>query len=828
MRFLPLVLASLALFGSLLGQEHNDIQPSPAQNSSVPESGEDVSESSAPAYAPRIKDIIISGNKTVSVDAILHRLSWKKGETFRLRESGNSLRKLYAMGYFRYIEFQAEELPNDEMNLHVAVTEKSRLREVRFVGNNNLSEKEIRKKIDFSKVQAIDAEELTKFAQIIKKMYLEKGYHHTIITPSTETEDDQTVATFTVDEGKHSSVRRIRFTGNKHANSKQLRSLLYSREQWLFSFLDSSGMFHPEMLEADRHAIEMFYKNSGYLNAKVVDVTVETDPNANFNITYHIDEGEVYYFGDIKVPGNEFMSEEQLLRIVPIKKGMLFSSILIQRSIEALRTFWGESGYIFTDIEPSIQPNEETKTVNVSLYTELGSKVRVRRINIVGNKKTRDYIVRRQMVVDEGDWITSRNMEQSKNRVEFLGFFDKREGVNWKINRIADDLADLDLILKEVRTGQFTLQVNTNGSFEDYQNPLHTLQANIGFADSNFHGYGIRYNLNLALSRAEQSGSLSLATPWLFNRPMSGVANLYATAVQYEDFHFVTQEVRERRAGGSAGVGLMWAPYDIHMAAELGAENIHYRNQPMAFVPGDAEGQAQFQRIINWFFQPGTYAWTLLSLDQDRRNHPIHPTRGQRWYANLKIGIPIHSPESNLNAIRTDNPNYGFIKFDADAAWFTSLIGENDLILSLHGHVGTVQNFGRHTIPYREIYHIGGPATVRGFTFGQIGPNWRTDSIGASNAFWLNVELIFPIKQDFSMKAAAFYDGGAGWHTPVPIPENSRNLRNNHFNYRHAVGVGIRILSPIPIQVDWGFKLDRNKKIGETASEVHLTMNQAF
>ncbi len=778
---------------------------------------------------PRIQAIIITGNKTVTADAIQHRLPWQKGEEFQVRETGMALRKLYSMGYFRSIELYGEELSHNRMNLHVNVLEKTRLRAVKFEGLSNLSEKEILKKIDFSKVQAVDDEELNKYAQIIKKMYLEKGYHHAVVTPHTTIEDNQIIATFKIEEHKHSAVRRIRFEGNKHATGKQLRSLLYSREQWIMSFLDSSGTFHPEMLEADRHAIEMFYKNHGYLNAKVVHIQVDTDPKTkDFTITYHIDEGDVYTFGDIKVPGNELMSEEQLLRVIPIRKGMLFSSILIQRSIEALRNFWGESGYIFTDIEPSVQPNEETKTVNVSLYTELGSKVRVRRINVVGNQKTRDYVVRRQLVVDEGDWITSRNMEQSKNRVEFLGFFDKREGVNWKINRIADDLADLDLILKEVRTGQFTLQVNTNGSFEDYQNPLRTLQATIGFSDSNFHGHGVSYNLNLALSRAEQSGSFSVGSPWLFGRPISGVGNIYATAVQYEDFHNVTQEIRERRAGGSGGVGLMWVPYDVHMAAEIGAENIFYRNQPIAFVPGEPIAQAEFQRIINWFFQPGTHAWVTGSIDQDRRNHPMHPTRGHRWYANLKFGIPVHSPQPNATAIRTDNPNYCYVKFDADAVWFTPLIGEQDLILGIHGHAGTVHNLGHHTIPYREIYHIGGPATVRGFTFGQIGPNWKTDSIGAANAFWLNVELIFPIKQDFSIKAAAFYDGGAGWHTPVPINPASPNLRNNHFNYRHSVGVGVRILSPIPIQVDWGFKLDRNKKIGETASEVHLTMNQAF
>ena len=200
----------------------------------------------------------------------------------------------------------------------------------------------------------------------------------------------------------------------------------------------------------DRHTIETFYKNNGYLTARVTDVVVDmNEKTRNFYLTFHIHEGPQYRVADIKVPGNEIMDEKDLLPVLPIKKGQLYSHAKVQKCLEILRNLWGEHGYIYADVEPSIQPDEENHTVNIAFYTELGSKVFLRRINIIGNKKTRDKIIRRQLTLDEGDLLTTQRMEFSKNRVELLGYFDKRGGVNWKINRVNDELCDLDLIVKE-------------------------------------------------------------------------------------------------------------------------------------------------------------------------------------------------------------------------------------------------------------------------------------------------------------------------------------------------------------------------------------------
>ena len=196
----------------------------------------------------------------------------------------------------------------------------------------------------------------------------------------------------------------------------------------------------------------------------------------------------------------------------------------------------------------------------------------------------------------------------------------------------------------------------------------------------------------------------------------------------------------------------------------------------------------------------------------------MHPTNGFSW-----LGRALTTFNFNERVL-------GFQKYDIDAHWYTPLIGSYDLIFHLRGYLGIVVPFKHKLIPYRELFHIGGPASVRGFLFGEIGPQFnvfeqlseatRGDSIGGTKATWINAELIFPITNDMNFKGVLFYDGGAGWDNPYVNADNRRFIRNNHFNYRHAVGFGIRIYNPMPLKVDWGFKLDPRK--GEPAYEVHF------
>jgi outer membrane protein assembly factor BamA len=285
----------------------------------------------------------------------------------------------------------------------------------------------------------------------------------------------------------------------------------------------------------------------------------------------------------------------------------------------------------------------------------------------------------------------------------------------------------------------------------------------------------------------------------------------------YEDFKFTQADVKEHLGSGSLAFGFLSSYFsDTKFVVNIGIDDLRYFPDPRPKEDLLMGTQlTDFQRILSRRFTPGTFAWISSFASQDFRNHPMHPSRGYQWAANGRVGIPGTSA------------NVGFFKFDFDFSWYTPLINERDLVFCLHTHAGFTKELKNRLIPYRELYHIGGPSSVRGFLFGEIGPSFLGNtSIGGKNAFWLNAEMVFPINGAFTIKGAVFYDGGAGWNTPHGSDITAGNLLRNNFDYRHAVGFGIRLLNPTPVKLDWGFKLDRRK--GEPASEAHLTMYHNF
>ncbi|BDC34230.1 outer membrane protein assembly factor BamA [Candidatus Dependentiae bacterium Noda2021] len=786
-----------------------------------------------PATAPIIGNIIINGNVYVSTEAILNRIPYRIGQPFNPQLTTKLIRNLFKeLKRFRNITIETEQIDPNTVTLIINIQEKYPLKDFIFTGNNQLTKKEIYEKLKLDEIPAIDKEELDTIALKIKRLYREKGYHRIDIETELDVdESNKALARFSITEHARAVVKRIEFTGNDHIPSKKLRNIIYTREDWLLSFLDRSGVFQEERLEGDKYAIEQFYQNHGYFNAKVTDVLVEADEtNSCFTITYEIQEGDLYTIKDIQVPGNEILSEEFILCRIPIKPGDVYSRELVVETIKALEFVWGEHGYIFAHVDPSIQPDEDTKTVSLAFYTELGKKITLNRITVKGNKKTRDKVIRRQFVLDEGELLTNQKMEISKNRVESLGYFDQREGVNWKINRVGEDLADLDLIVKEARTGNASFQLSFSGTDRSISSPLKGVSMELNVSDINLFGTGIRTNITSRFSHEDVSFMFNMTQPFLFDRPIFGAFDAYHKRLAYEEVHH-TLPVNEIDTGGVVTTGFVtrmrtfpWIN-DVFVRGALGLDNIKYQAIPTAVITRARDeidrfeaGQA-YDILLQKLFRPNTYASLVAQIGQDIRNHPLHPNRGHSWLARA------------VGAFSGSAGCTGFYKLDFDFHYYTPLIGEYDLIFHWHTFLGFANPFKGRLIPYRDLFHIGGPATVRGFLWGQISPQFGVidledsflgDSIGASKALYLNVEFIFPIMSDFSVKGLLFYDGGSGWDNPYAKDVPGRFIRHNGFDYRHAVGVGIRLLNPMPLSIDWGFKLDPRK--GESVHEVHFNM----
>lgn len=768
-----------------------------------------------------IRKIIVSGNNMVPESVILSRIPYKEGELFNPSKTRTLIHNLYYdLKRFRNITVMGELAPDNQIDLYIIVEEKKKLKGVEFRGNHKVSEKNIEKKVDFSNLPAIDEEELHTFAHLIKDVYKEKNYHNAQVTPKLELDEkDIGTAVFEIKEGNKSMVKRIRFTGNEHISGKVLRNKLFTREDWILSFLDNAGSYQPERIEGDRQNIEQYYQNRGYLMAKVTDAEVKKDPETgHFDVLFHIEEGDLFKIKEVKASGNDILKDEYIVSRLPVQAGDLYSRDAIMESIKALEGLWSELGYIYTHVDPSIAPDEETKTVKIAFHTDLGKKVFLNKINIIGNQKTHDKVIRRKLLLSEGQLLTGSRIEASKHRVEALGYFDQRDGVTWRKIRLDEDHADLDLILKEVKTGNANLKVGFGGA-ASMSSPGTGFSIGGEITDRNLFGTGKHLTLNASWAKEEQSILFNLTDPWLFDKPISGAIDIYHRRPSYDDFRH-TRAVNEQLSGGGLSAGfLISRAWETQIMFRLGVDRVSYQKKPEAkvyTVTDQVGATAEYQSVLDKLFEPGTFAWFETHLGTDKKNHPIHPSRGYKWLAISRFGLPSF------------DCNIGFHKFDIDAHWYTPLIGERDLVFHLRGYLGILTQLSSRTIPYRELFHVGGASNVRGFKFGQAGPRFLGDSIGGTRAFCVSAELIFPITPDFNMKGVAFYDAGAGWRNPYACDISSDYLEHNTFNFRHSVGVGLRVLQPVPVRIDWGFKLNPNKKLKETYSEVHFGMSYDF
>ncbi len=777
----------------------------------------------------RIKDIIVQGNKHVPTAAILTRVSYHQGDLFDPTKASELIKRLYnELKRFRFIEIKVEPIGANELNLYIVVEEKKILKDYQFIGNTQIPTKDILSKIPFAQMPAIDPEELKVLSKKIKKLYAEKGYNAVDIDAQmTLDSEDKATAVFTFHEYPKSLVKRIQFTGNNNVRGKALRSVIFSREDWLLGFLDQSGIYQPERIAADRHMIEQYYQNQGYISAKVTDVQVKFDECNNITLVYDIEEGEQYTIGEVSVEGAGDVSAQTLLDWIPLKPGCIYSRDQVVDSIKMLEYFWGNRGYIFASVEPSIVPHEDTKTVDITFTQDLGSQVYLNRINIIGNKKTRDKIIRRSILLTEGELITNNWMEESKTRIEGLGYFEVRDGVNWKINRLGENLADLDMIVKEGKTGHASMQLGYGGT-ASLSSPADALTAELNVNDTNFMGFGISVNLAGRFAKAEKTFNLNITQPWLFDKPIMAAFDAYHKRTAYEEFQ-LTNGTNEIRTGGSLTTGFVKVfPKlyftDIFMRFTLGLDGIQYTNVPVAAQRQNPDtgqlfttGPDLYTALLQKEFSSGTPAWLGVVLGQEKKNHPMHPSRGYAWAVRTTTAFPVAGDLS-------------YAKFDWDFHWYTPLIGEYNLVFHWHNYLGFAYPFKNKLIPFGELFHIGGPSSVRGYLFGQLSPRFRlggqSDSVGASNALFVNAELLFPIQPDMSIKGIFFYDGGTGWHNPYVDVLNRNYFINNNFDYRHAVGAGIRLTNPMPVKIDVGFKLD--PRPNEPPYEVHMGMNYGW
>ncbi|MBT4856092.1 outer membrane protein assembly factor BamA [bacterium] len=783
-----------------------------------------------------IKLVRRNKNKYLTNDAIINRVPFKVGETFSPIKTNLVIKNLYDLDYFDQIKVTGSLVGDDEIDLFVILDEQKELLDIILIGNKHVTIKEIEDDAHISELKAINQRKVDWLVKKIKNLYRKKDYHMVDIISKIEMEDGKAIVTIDIQENRPVHVKRVIFKGNEKVSDKKIRDFIQTKEDWIFSFLNKAGSYQEENIEVDKRIIEQVYKTYGYINAKVTDSKVEQDPCDNeFIVTFTIKEGEKFKISEITVDGKEILNEDYLLAILPIQPKQIYSHRAMFDAIELLKDTWGDHGFIFADVQPNIEPNVEDNTVKIHFNTDLGNKVFLNRVSISGNLKTRDYVLRRKLAsLCEGDLITKTKMDRAKDTIEGLGYFVLPDGVNWKTTKVSDDKADLELIVKEQKTGKASVQVGYGASPPKGGNPTPTGGFNIGgfIQETNLCGWGMTVNTGANLSKEQLSFNASIINPYFRQKPIYTEFDAGYTITDWTQDLSSIEAFNEKNFNLGFFTGLIVrALPDTLFRCGFSYNHISYSKDPKVrphdFAP--AKNLETFQQVVNRLFPRGNILTIEPSMNQNLKNHTMHPTRGHQWSIVSKLGW-----SDSTSSRQADTEKIGYVKVEGDFSWYTPLIGEKTLIFGFHCHAGRIFTLENRNIPFDDVFHVGGPMSVRGFDYGQISPtimigNMR-NPIGAKKSVVVNFELIFPITADFSMKGRLFYDGGAGWDAPGTHGINCTDLepilRNNSFHYRHSIGFGISMLQPQPMKIDFGLKLDKQK--GESEWEVHFSAYQEF
>ncbi len=729
-----------------------------------------------------IKEIRTKGLERADKNTIKFYFESKVGDHFDIRSVQKDIKKIFALGFFDDIKLDVVE-EKDGLILTFIFKEKPFVRNITFTGIKELKEDAILSRLQTKKGEFFRQDQIPWDEDRIKRTYRNKGYYFSEVrTVVTKLNQNRVDVEFIITEGKQISVGRVGFRGSKSFSDTVLKGELETSEGGLMDSFSDSGAFKKDVLKADVLRLESYYHNNGFLKVKVYDPEVEIDKESRrIDITFPIAEGGQYMVGDIEIQSDDVYSEEELLEKITLVKGEKFNRSQFRKDIFELTDMYSQKGYAFASIVPKMDLQEETKSVNVNITPRKGRKVYVGKIIISGNDVTRDRVIRREFKLSEGELFDSSKLRLTRQRIARLGFFESAD-IEQRSRR-EEDLMDIELKVIERNTGQISMAVG----YSSIENLL--LQSQLKW--NNLLGRGQRLAFTIDYSSLRNDFSLSFTEPSLFDRRLLAGIDLYNKTFRFDAYD-------SRSTGGSlrAGRGLseyLWG-------------NIGYKYEKNEVDILDPATASVFLKRREGLSTTGTI---FPSLTYDSRNDKFNPNAGQRIYLYLEMaGI---------------GGNDKFVKSIGEYTVYQKLwLG---FVGMFHSRIGWSQGYNEKEVPIYKRFFLGGPRTLRGFTFRDIGPmDEDGETIGGEALLQFNTELQYSFTQFF--KGFLFYDRGNVYGSNDVLG----NTTNDYYNLdemRHSWGFGVHFFSPIgPVSLAYGFKLDQRR--GESPSEFHFTIGGAF
>jgi outer membrane protein insertion porin family len=722
---------------------------------------------------PIVNSIEIRGAKRIEESSIKSKITQRVGDPISQEKVSEDIKNIFNMGYFEDTRAEIEPFEGGIKLIYV-VKEKPTIARIEFQGNKKLDDSKLKEKLTITTGSIADAVLIQDNANRLRAFYEEEGYWLSSIVPVTKRiSPDEVSLTYQIEEGSKVKIKKINIEGNKAIPAKLIKKTMATKEWGIFSFITSSGYYRKDQMDVDIEKIRDLYFDRGFIKVAIGEPEIKlTSDRKGMNITIPVSEGDQFKISSVEFSGNKVFGDDEIKKRITLIPNTPFSKANLRRDIFSISELYSENGYAVAAITPDLIPDENAKLVKVSLKIDEGDKYRIGKIEISGNTKTRDKVIRREVRLDEGDVFNSKLLKRSYERINNLNFFENVD-INPK-PRPEEKLVDLEVKVKERPTGYLSV----GGGYSSVDKLIGMVEVTQG----NLFGRGQLLKLRGEFGARTTDYELTFKDPWFMDKPIFFSATLYKLIKEYIEFN-------KKSAGFGLSLGKDLSEY------VRGDITYNYENATIYNVSENAA------TIIKE--QEGTFSTSSLtpSIVRDSRNNYLDPTRGSR--------NSIYLTYAGLGGKNK------YIKSELDSAWFFPI---KKTAFMLRGRFGYAAGIWGENLPLYERFYVGGIYTIRGLDWGDAGPKDEKtgDPIGGTSELIFNVEYIFPLLSEMKLKGVVFFDAG-----------NAYESFDNFGKFRYTTGAGIRWISPMgPIRIEWGYNL--NRKAGENASRVEFTFGSFF
>ena len=752
------------------------------------------------ALVPRelIADILVEGNARIEDEAILRIISSKPGEEYLPQTLSDDLKSVYNMGYFDDIRIEATDSPEGKI-VTFNVVEKQTVKTIEFKGNHAIQTEKLAENVDIHTGSILNIFNIRKNIQRIELQYKEKNYQSVAI--SYETEDignNQVKLIFVIDEGDKIRIKSITFDGNGAYSSRKLKKLMKTSEKGFWSWLTSSGDYKEDYLERDVAIIDAFYKNNGYVQARVADPVIDTRDSWIY-LTIKLEEGPRYKMGSVEITGDLIVPKEKLMETLKITEEEYYNQDVLRGDMLALAEIYKDYGYANADAYPRRRENEEEKRVDITFNIKKGAQVYFERIDISGNTKTRDKVIRRELKVKEEGLYSGADLKRSMKNLNRLDYFEEVKVNDRKGSE--DNTMVLDFEVKEKATGTFSF----GAGYSSVENLFFTTSV----SQSNWLGNGQSVSVQAQVGSTTTQIMFKYVEPWTFDIPLTTGFTLYNWARDYDYYD-------KESVGGSLSASYPFFSEDMRLFGQYS-----YDRSTLGIIYDTAADSIKALNGTN------ITSSVTLGVTYDTRDKIYNATSGQDHLLSVEY--------AGLGG------NVGYTRLTATAGWYVPLFWK--FVGFVHGEAGyIIENPGK-TLPDYERYYLGGINSIRGF-------DWRDvhlydengDTVGGKQMLQGNVELQYHILPNAGVIALLFFDTGQVFDNEYyynrydtgGVDESGYTIYSgmdtadfDFSQFRKTAGFGIRWLSPMgPIRIEYGWILD--KREGESSGQFEFSMSSAF